>query len=35
MEIANTLKIEALIVPMELGANGKIEVNVVIRERIT
>lgn len=34
MEIANTLKVEALIVPMELGPIGKIEVNVVIRERV-
>jgi chemotaxis protein CheX len=34
MEISNTLKVEALIVPMELGPIGKIEVNVVIRERI-
>ncbi|MDR2343943.1 MAG: chemotaxis protein CheX [Spirochaetaceae bacterium] len=34
MEISNTMKVEALIVPMELGAIGKIEVNVVIRERL-
>jgi chemotaxis protein CheX len=34
MEISNTLKVEALIVPMELGPIGKIEVNVVIRERL-
>ncbi|MDR2481804.1 MAG: chemotaxis protein CheX [Spirochaetaceae bacterium] len=34
MEIANTLKIEALIVPMELENIGTIEVNVVIRERV-
>jgi chemotaxis protein CheX len=37
MEISNTLDVEALIVPMELGAgskNGKIEINVVIRERM-
>jgi chemotaxis protein CheX len=34
MEIANTLKVEALIVPMELGEFGKIEVNVAIRERV-
>jgi chemotaxis protein CheX len=34
MEIANTLKVEALIVPMNLGDFGKIEVNVAIRERI-
>ncbi|GMO55420.1 MAG: chemotaxis protein CheX [Termitinemataceae bacterium] len=34
MEISNTLKVEALIVPMEMGALGKIEVNVVIRERL-
>jgi CheY-specific phosphatase CheX len=26
--------VEALIVPMELGTNGKIEVNVAIRERV-
>ncbi|MDR1147146.1 MAG: chemotaxis protein CheX [Spirochaetaceae bacterium] len=34
MEISNTLNIEALIVPMELGDIGKIEVNVLIRERL-
>jgi chemotaxis protein CheX len=37
MEISNTLEVEALIVPMELGAggkDGKIEINVVIRERM-
>ncbi|MDR2510502.1 MAG: chemotaxis protein CheX [Spirochaetaceae bacterium] len=34
MEIANTLKVEALIVPMELKNIGTIEVNVVVRERI-
>ena len=36
MEISNNLEVEALIVPMELGAggkDGKIEINVVIRER--
>jgi len=36
MEISNNLEVEALIVPMEIGPagkNGKIEVNVVIRER--
>jgi chemotaxis protein CheX len=33
MEVSNNLKVEALIVPMELGAIGKIEVNVAIRER--
>jgi chemotaxis protein CheX len=33
MEISNTLNVEALIVPMDLGSIGKIEVNVVIRER--
>ncbi|MDR1375167.1 MAG: chemotaxis protein CheX [Treponema sp.] len=33
MEVSNTLKVEALIVPMELGPIGKIEVNVAIRER--
>jgi chemotaxis protein CheX len=34
MEISNSLKVEALIVPMELGSHGKIEVNVAIRERL-
>ena len=34
MEISNTLEVEALIVPMDLGASGKIEVNVVVRERL-
>lgn len=37
MEISNNLEVEALIVPMELGPggqDGKVEVNVVIRERI-
>jgi chemotaxis protein CheX len=34
MEVTNSLKVEALIVPMELGPFGKIEVNVAIRERI-
>jgi chemotaxis protein CheX len=36
MEISNSLEVEALIVPMELGPKGKlgkIEINVVIRER--
>jgi chemotaxis protein CheX len=36
MEISNNLEVEALIVPMELGPGGKtgkIEINVVIRER--
>ncbi|MDR2486025.1 MAG: chemotaxis protein CheX [Treponema sp.] len=33
MEVSNNLKVEALIVPMELGKNGKIDVNVAIRER--
>ncbi|MDR0998531.1 MAG: chemotaxis protein CheX [Treponema sp.] len=36
MEISNSLEVEALIVPMELGPGGKlgkIEINVVIRER--
>jgi chemotaxis protein CheX len=36
MEISNNLEVEALIVPMALGAGGKIgkiEINVVIRER--
>jgi chemotaxis protein CheX len=34
MEVSNNLKVEALIVPMELGPHGKIEVNVAIRERL-
>jgi chemotaxis protein CheX len=36
MEVANPFgkDVEALIVPIELGANGKIEINVAIRERI-
>ncbi|MDR2394055.1 MAG: chemotaxis protein CheX [Treponema sp.] len=34
MEVSNNLKVEALIVPMDLGPCGKIEVNVVIRERM-
>jgi chemotaxis protein CheX len=34
MEISNTLNVEALIVPMEVGNLGKIEINVVIRERV-
>ena len=37
MEISNNLEVEALIVPMELGPggkDGKIEINVVIRERM-
>jgi chemotaxis protein CheX len=33
MEISNR-EVEALIVPMELGATGKIEINVAIRERM-
>ena len=36
MEIANNMEVEALIVPMEIGEggkDGKIEINVVIRER--
>ena len=36
MEISNNLEVEALIVPMEIGTggkDGKIEINVVIRER--
>jgi chemotaxis protein CheX len=34
MEVSTNLgEVEALIVPMELGTNGKIEVNVAIRER--
>ena len=37
MEISNNLEVEALIVPMEIGPggkDGKVEINVVIRERI-
>ncbi|GHT98166.1 chemotaxis protein CheX [Spirochaetia bacterium] len=34
MELSNNLKVEALIVPMELGSIGKIEVNVAIREQL-
>jgi chemotaxis protein CheX len=35
MEVSTNLgDVEALIVPMELGENGKIEVNVAIREKI-
>jgi chemotaxis protein CheX len=34
MEVSNNLKVEALIVPMELSSMGKIEVNVAIRERM-
>jgi len=35
MEVSTNLgEVEALIVPMELGSNGKIEVNVAIRERV-
>jgi chemotaxis protein CheX len=35
MEVSTNLgDVEALIVPMELGTNGKIEVNVAIRERL-
>ncbi|MDR2501002.1 MAG: chemotaxis protein CheX [Treponema sp.] len=33
MEVSNNQKMEALVVPMELGTIGKIEVNVAIRER--
>jgi len=34
MEVATNLKVEALVVPIELGQYGKIEVNVAIREKI-
>ena len=35
LEVASNMgEVEALIVPMEMGASGKIEVNVAIRERI-
>jgi chemotaxis protein CheX len=33
MEISNR-EVEALIVPMKIGANGKIEINVAIREKV-
>ncbi|MDR2768071.1 MAG: chemotaxis protein CheX, partial [Treponema sp.] len=33
MEISNR-EVEALIVPMEIGPFGKIEINVAIRERV-
>ncbi|MDR2071436.1 MAG: chemotaxis protein CheX [Treponema sp.] len=33
LEVSNDFKVETLIVPMELGSYGKIEVNVAIRER--
>jgi len=33
MEISNH-EVEALIVPMDLGSNGKIEINVAIREKV-
>jgi chemotaxis protein CheX len=34
MEVSNSMNVEALIVPMEIGPYGKIEVNVVVRERV-
>ncbi|MDR0452181.1 MAG: chemotaxis protein CheX [Treponema sp.] len=34
MEVSNNLNVEALIVPMQLGPHGKLEVNVAIRERL-
>ncbi|MCL1930797.1 MAG: chemotaxis protein CheX [Treponema sp.] len=35
MEVSTNLgEVEALVVPMELGSNGKIEVNVAVRERV-
>jgi len=35
MEVSTNLgEVEALVVPMELGPNGRIEVNVAIRERL-
>ena len=35
MEVSSNMgEVEALIVPMEMGGNGKIEVNVAIRERL-
>jgi chemotaxis protein CheX len=34
MEISNNLKLEAIIVPLELGSYGTIEVNIAVRERM-
>jgi chemotaxis protein CheX len=34
MEIANSMKVEALIVPMDIAGVGVLEVNVVIREKV-
>ena len=34
MEVASTSSLEVLVVPVELGDKGKIEVNVAIRERV-
>jgi chemotaxis protein CheX len=34
MEISNTMNVEALIVPMDIGSYGRIEVKVVVRERV-
>jgi hypothetical protein len=33
MEVSSNLKVEALVVPMEIGSHGRIDVNVIIRER--
>ncbi|MDR2419185.1 MAG: chemotaxis protein CheX [Treponema sp.] len=33
MEVSTNINVEALVVPMELGGNGRLEVNVAIRER--
>jgi chemotaxis protein CheX len=33
MEVSTNLKVEALVVPMELDGKGRLEVNVAIRER--
>ncbi|MDR1400656.1 MAG: chemotaxis protein CheX [Treponema sp.] len=33
MEVSTNIKVEALVVPMELGGKGRLEVNVAIRER--
>jgi chemotaxis protein CheX len=33
MEVSSNLKVEALVVPMEIGSHGRVDVNVIIRER--
>jgi chemotaxis protein CheX len=34
LEVSSMIKAEALIVPMDLGPHGKIEINVAVRERV-